>query len=417
MNTHADVIIVGAGPVGLLTAVALAQEKLSVLVLEADAVISNAPRAAVYFPSTLAVLDELGMLEDVAAQSVKGISFATRVPEFNFIAEIRHEVMRGITYDYQLHCGQDEIAKIAMRHAEALGVEVRFNNKVTDLQQSSSGVTLTVETPEGSRELRGSWVIGADGARSTVRRLLGQTFDGHTWENRFVATNVYCDFTKHGYCPANIIADPLDAGVVMAIDKKGLWRVTYQEDASFPAETHRDRIPGRYANILPPGEPYEIVSSNPYTIHQRAASSFRVGRTFLAGDSAHATNPLGGLGLTGGIWDGMILADLIAAVMRNEAKDEVFDKWAAERRRVFWEVASAGASENKRMVEEKDLAKRKIDMENMRATAENPELSRLMMLYPFRLIGDVIRPDSRWADADPTGRIGLDFSERRSQFL
>ncbi|UZE25899.1 FAD-dependent monooxygenase [Pseudomonas sp. B21-056] len=416
MKHSAQVIIVGAGPVGLLTALALAQENVSVIVLEADAKVSDAPRASVYFPSTITALDKLGMLQDVTAASERGISFATRIPEFGFISEIQHSVMKGITYEYQLHCGQDELALIAIRHAEKVGVDIRFNHRVLALSQDSHGVALTVMTPEGEQVLKADYVIGCDGARSTIRKLLDLSFDGHTWPTRFVATNVYCNFTKHGYCPANIMLDPIDGGVVMSLGKPDFWRVTYAEDGTLAPETHRERIMQRYARIMPKDEPFELVASNPYTIHQRAASSFRVGRTLLAGDAAHATNPLGGLGLTGGLWDGMILADLLAAVLRNESKDDVLDQWAIERKRVFWEVASAGASENKRMVEEKDPIQRRLDMERLQATADNPEAGRQMMLYPFKLIGDVIRPGSRWEGTDPTPNAGIDLSQRQSQF-
>lgn len=416
MNYSTQVIIVGAGPVGLLTALALAQENISVIVLEADSKVSEAPRAAVYFPSTIIALDNLGMLDDVIAASQTGTSFATRIPEFGFVSEIQHSVMKGITHEYQLHCGQDELARIAIRHGEKVGVDLRLNHKVQALSQDSSGVTLTVMTPEGERVFKADYVIGCDGARSTIRKLLDLSFDGHTWPNRFVATNVYCDFSKHGYCPANIILDPVDGGVVMALGKPNFWRVTYGESSSLDPETHRERILERYMRIIPEGEPFELVASNPYTIHQRAASSFRVGRTLLAGDAAHATNPLGGLGLTGGLWDGIILADLLAAVFRKEARNDVLEKWADERKRVFWDVASAGASENKRMVEEKNLTQRRLDMQRLQATADDPEAGRQMMLYPFKLIGDVIRPGSRWEGADPTPNAGIDISQRQAQF-
>lgn len=416
MKRNAQVIIVGAGPVGLLTALALAQENISVIVLEADNKVSDAPRASVYFPSTITALDKLGMLDDVTAASQKGVSFATRIPEFKFISEIQHSVMKGITHEYQLHCGQDELARIAIRHGEKFGVDVRLNHTVQSLSQDSNGVSLIVMTPDGEKTFNADYVIGCDGARSTIRKLLSLTFDGHTWSNRFVATNVYCDFTKYGYCPANMILDPIDGGVVMSLGKPNFWRVTYCESSDLDPSTHQERIIERYKRILPQGEPFELVASNPYTIHQRAASSFRVGRALLAGDAAHATNPLGGLGLTGGLWDGMILADLLAAVLRNEAHDTVLDAWAVERKRVFWDVASAGASENKRMVEEKDPVQRRIDMERLQATADNPEAGRQMMLYPFKLIGDVIRPGSRWAEADPTPTAGIDISQRQAQF-
>ena len=415
MENVGDVLIVGAGPCGLLTALGLAQSGCKVTVIEADPVLSDAPRATVYMQSTLAALESFGLLDDVAAVSLVGKGFACWIPEFGFKAVASQDVMRGITYDYVLHCGQDKVARIAMRHAEALGTQVRFRHRLVAVAQDGQGATATVETPAGAKQLRADWLIGADGARSTVRKLMGVDFEGHTWATRFVATNVYYPFDKDGFEASNFVLDPDHGRVVAAIDREGLWRLTYSEDAALPEDSFLERLHQRYRHFVPEGATYEIAAARPYTIHQRAATTLRRGRLLLAGDAAHATNPMGGMGLTTGIWDSCILSDILAAVIQGGETDDILDRYSDERRRVFWEISSPNATLNKRMMEEKDPEQRRIDMETVRAGMADPTAARMMMLFPFRVIGDTLRQGSRWAGIDPSAKAGIDVQARASQ--
>jgi 3-(3-hydroxy-phenyl)propionate hydroxylase len=410
-----QVLIVGAGPVGMLSAVALAQVGVDVTVVEAGAELNDSPRAAVYFSSTLIALDELGLLGTLEDRSFKVRTFGFHAPGFDFHPVMSMDVLTGITYDYQLHCGQDVVARVALEQAERLGARVLFGHRLTDLEQSPDRVIARLDTPEGPREIAADWVIGADGARSTVRQLLGLEFEGHTWPNRFVATNVYCDMAAYGYQPSNFICDPVFGGVVAQLDMEGLWRLTYHESGDLPAESFMERLPAKYAGFIPAGEPYRIKAATPYVIHQRCAERLRVGRVLLAGDAAHATNPCGGLGLTTGVWTGMIAADLLGAVIRKEEREEILDRYSEERRRIFWEVSSPGASENKRMMEEADHDQRLKDIEGVKRMAEDPNVARLMMCFPFKVIGDLLREGSRWQGADPTAGAGIAVEGRASQ--
>lgn len=411
----AQVLIVGAGPVGLLTAIALAQAGIDVTVIEAEADLNDSPRAAAYFSVSLVAMRELGLLADIEAASLKVRTFGFHAPEFDYRPVLSMACMSGITFDYQLHCGQHIVCRIALEHARRLGVRVLFRHRLAGLEQSADGVVAAVETPEGTTSLRAAWLIGTDGARSTVRRQLGVEFEGHTWPNRFIATNIHCDMAACGYQQSNFICDPVYGGVVAALDNAGLWRLTYHEGGEHPVETFRERLPAKFAGFIPAGVPYRIESASPYVIHQRCAARLRVGRVLLAGDAAHATNPCGGLGLTSGLWAGMILADVLAEVIAGRAADSILDRYSDERRRIFLEVVSPGASENKRMMEESDREQRLKDIEGVRRMAADADVARLMMLFPFRVIGDPLRADSRWRDADPTPHAGVDLGGRASQ--
>ena len=415
MAAQTDVIVVGAGPVGMLTALALAQGGAKVTVLEQEPGIVNSPRAAVYFPSTLIILEELGLLDELNAIGFQNRTFGTHIPEFGYSSVVTTEPIEGIPYDYQLHAGQHDVARVAMEHARRLGVEVLFEHRVTAFEDGDLGVTLTAETPGGENTFTAKWLVGADGARSTVRRLAGIEFEGHTWPERFVATNVKFDFRKLGYSQANFVCDPVNMAVIAQLDREGVWRCTYMEDSALPVESYEERIHQRYEWFMQGSKEYEIVSSSPYMLHQRAAETLRKGHVLLAGDAAHATNPCGGLGLTSGVWTGMILADVLGAVLRGEADEAILDRFSDERRRVFWDVVSPAATENKRMLQETDPAQRQKDLAAVRALSDDPDSGAMLMLFAYKVIGDVLREDSRWADADPTPRVALDIAGRQGQ--
>jgi len=412
-----DVLVVGAGPVGLLTALGLAQAGASVRVVEAADDLNDSPRAAVYFASSLIALRELGLLDDVAAASVKGTRFGYHVPEFGFHVTIPMTSLARFTYDYQLHCGQDVLSRIVMDHARRAGVSVLFGHRLAGLEQKTDRVEALVETADGPRTLTARWMVGADGARSAVRHLLGLEFAGFSWPNRFIATNVYCDFESLGYQHGNFVCDPVNCAVIALLDRQGLWRLTYMEDGSVPRDGFPERLPGRHAAFIPEGMAYDLKAASPYTLHQRCATRLRVGRVMLAGDAAHATNPCGGLGLTTGFWTAMILSDLLGAVIRGEADEGILDRYSEERRRIFWEVTSPAASRNKQMLEERDPEQRRRDIAEVQRIVEDETVALGMLSFPFKVIGDPLREGSRWADADPTLAAGVDLRGRTEQMV
>ncbi|WEK45949.1 MAG: FAD-dependent oxidoreductase [Candidatus Andeanibacterium colombiense] len=415
MAEKKDVIVVGAGPVGMLTALALAQTGASVTVIEQEPHIVNSPRAAVYFPSTLVILEELGLLDELNAIGFQNRTFGTHVPEFGYTSVVTTEPIEGIPYDYQLHAGQHDVARVAMEHARKLGVEVLFEHEVAALEDGPDGVTVTVKTAAGEQALSAKWLIGADGARSTVRRLAGIEFEGHTWPERFVATNVKFDFRTLGYQQANFVCDPVNMAVIAQLDRDGLWRCTYMEDSALPLETYEERIHQRYEHFMQGSKAYELVSASPYMLHQRAAETLHKGHVLLAGDAAHATNPCGGLGLTSGVWTGMVLADILGAVLRGEEDESILDRYSDERRRIFWDIVTPAATDNKRMLQESDPEQRQKDLDAVKALSDDPDSGAMLMLFAYKVIGDLLRRNSRWKDADPTPRVKLDIAARQHQ--
>lgn len=346
-----DVVVVGGGPTGFITALGLAQAGIRLTLIEAEPRIVDSPRAAVYHWSVVEDLEKLGIREEVERTGFPKQDYTYLVHRSGERIDFSLDVLNGRTpYPYNLHLGQHKLAEIALRRLiDFPHVTVRFNTRLTELRQDAAGVTLGVTTPAGAEELRAKWVVGADGAGSTVRRLLGLDFDGMTWPERFVATNLYFDFERFRYARATFLIDSVHGAVIAKIDNAGLWRCTYMEDAQLPEGSIMARLKDVYAAIVP-GADYHIERATPYRMHQRSASRYRVERVALVGDAAHVTNPTGGLGLTSGLFDCFALYPALAAVIQERADASVLDRYSDSRRDIFLNRISPQAVANKRLI-------------------------------------------------------------------
>ena len=333
-----DVIVVGGGPTGFVTALGLAQAGADVCLIEAEAGINDSPRACVYHWSMLGGLERLGIRKEAEALGYTKDDYLWLVKKTGERLPYDLKVLSSVTpFPYNIQLGQDRLAEICHRRLEAMpNAEVHWSTPFGGLSQDAGGVTVRA----GESELRARWVVGADGAGSAVRKALGLSFDGMTWPERFVATNVRHDFESGGYWQSTMVVDDEWGAVIVKITRDGLWRCTFMEDAALPEESYLDRIPEAYRHLLPGAGGFELIQSSPYKMHQRCADSFRKGRVLLAGDAAHVTNPTGGFGLTTGLFDAFALWPTLAAVILEGADPALLDTWADERRAIFLDKTS-----------------------------------------------------------------------------
>jgi 3-(3-hydroxy-phenyl)propionate hydroxylase/6-hydroxy-3-succinoylpyridine 3-monooxygenase len=368
------VIVVGAGPVGLICALGLARQGVPVTVLEREADLLRAPRAMGYHWSALYGLDDLGVLEEMKSRGflVTSIDFHVRPTGETLTFSIDPLVGR-VAHPYMLTLGQDRFSEVVvehlLRHPHA---ELRWRTNVESLEQDAAGVE--VLTAAGER-LRAAYVVAADGAASHLRPLLGLGFHGLTWPDRFIATNVRYDFAKLGFKNNNYLVDPEHGAVVARVTEDGLWRVTWAENAELPDDGLENRITRFLDAVTPEGEHPELVDRSRYRMYQRAVESMRVGRVVLAGDCAHATNPTSGFGLVGGLFDSYVLTEALAAVLAGELGDEALDRYSDERLTAFWTASSPQSTESKRIVfHSQDLDRLAVDLEMLRRVSADPVL-------------------------------------------
>ncbi|UZF48523.1 FAD-dependent oxidoreductase [Rhodococcus rhodochrous] len=350
--TEQTVLIAGAGPVGILNALGLARAGIPVTVLERGSEVVQSPRAMVYHWSVLDGLEQLGLFEVAATRGFLKQGYTYRVHATGEQVSFGLDALEGkVAHPYNLHLGQNVLVALALEQLAALPhAKVVWNTEVRSVSQDDT--TVRVETTSGGDPavFTAQWLIGADGARSTVRESVGVAFDGITWPERFVATNIRVDLEAHGWPLTTMLMDDRYGAIISKIDTTNLWRFTYCEDETLPVETVRDRMPEYFQAVFPGIDDLELVAFSPYRMHQRAASTFRAGRVLLAGDAAHATNPTGGLGLTSGLFDTFVLYDALTAVIEGRVSDAVLDDYARQRRKVFVDKVNPAASANKKLV-------------------------------------------------------------------
>ncbi len=383
------ILVAGGGPVGVVTALSLAQRGFAVTVFESEAEINDAPRAATTHPETLELLADLGLIDDVIRLGLTARKFQFRDrPSGTLVAEFDHENLRADTrFPFVVQCEQHKLARLAIERLRALpDAEVHFSARVAAVETHGGHVELAVETPGGVKRFQGAFLVGADGGCSTVRKSLGIKFEGYTWPERFVVLTTRFDFeAERGYCYRNYFSDPDEWANLFKVageDGKGQWRVVFptrQEESDDEALSEAG-VQRRLQRFFPKPTPYEVVHRNLYKAHQRVAGTFRKGRALLAGDAAHVNNPIGGLGLNCGIHDGVELAQRLARYCASPGAEDELDLYDRCRRPLNIEFVQSQTINNKKRLEEKDAAVRAENFEQLRQTAADPMRHRQFLL-------------------------------------
>jgi 3-(3-hydroxy-phenyl)propionate hydroxylase len=389
MQTGQPVLVVGGGPVGVITALALARQGVPVQVFEAEARVNDSPRAATTHAATLEMLEGLGLLDEVIRRGLVE-------PKFRFwdrasrdmIAEFDFGMLRNDTrFPYVVQCEQHKLANMSIERLRAFPhATVDFSARVTSLRPFDDRVEAVVAGARGERKLVGSYLIGADGGRSTVRKAIGVEFEGFTHPERFlVLTTTFSFDVTYAQCSRNYFSDPDEWCALFKVtgdDGKGLWRVLFptRREESDEQALDEEAAEIRLQKFFPKQGRYPVVHRNLYRAHQRVAASFCRDRVFLAGDAAHVNNPLGGLGLNFGIHDALELTTLLGRVLREEAPADILDDYDRFRRPLNVEYVQQQTIANKKRLEEKDPAVRAKSNEALRRTAADPAAHRAYLL-------------------------------------
>lgn len=372
-----NVIVVGAGPVGTVAALACARHGLSVTLLEAQTRIDDSPRASTTQPPTLEILAELGLIDEYLRVGLVSRTFQFwNRPTLQLIAEFDFERLKGETaYPFVVQTEQHKLANMAIARLRGLAnAEIHMGTRVVGLSQDRNQVIVKTEKDSFAAD----YVIGADGGRSTVRKSLDIEFEGYTWPERFLVITTKFDFQAAlGCCLRNYMADPQEWTNLFKVagdDLKGRWRAVFntREDETDEEALSDAAVRARLSRIYVPEGERDYLHLNLYAVHQRVAKSFRKGRVFLCGDAAHVNNPIGGLGLNSGIHEAWDLAGLLHRVLRGEPA-EILDAYEKRRRPLNIKYVQEQTVANKKRLEERDPAQRAKRFDELRATADDPK--------------------------------------------
>jgi len=388
-DKHRRVVVVGAGPVGMVCALALNRRGVPVTVFEQEPAPVEDQRAATIHPPTLEMLDELGVTKKIVPLGMVSTTyrFHDRVSG-EVIAEFDLDRMRGeFAFPFVLQYEQYKLtASIAAEYANAGDFDVRFSHSVTGLTETADGVEIAYASPDGEGRLAASYVIGCDGGRSTIRKLAGIEFEGFTYPERFIKIATGFDFgtVNPNLVLRNYFSDPDEWCNLFKVRGKrppGLWRAIFpvSNEESDEVALSPERLEARLQKFFPKAGRYDIEYVNVYPVSQRVAATFRKDRVLLAGDSAHVNNPIGGMGMNGGIHDGINLAAKLARVIKGEAGEDLLDLYSRQRRHAAVEYVQQQTIANKKLMEERDPAARAKKFDELRRIAEDPNAAKAYM--------------------------------------
>lgn len=332
----ADVVVVGAGPVGLMLAGELRLCGVTPLVLERLPVPAGDEKARGVGPLAAEALHRRGLGDRIAEHHAAGLAAFARdhgseKGHFAWIHKIDPAMQDEPDRRYSL-IWQPDLERILGEHVEGLGVQVRRGHAVTGLAQDGGGVTAIVSSPEGEQRIRAAYLVGCDGGRSTVRKLAGFAFEGTP--PTMIMRRVHGRIDGAGQLPppgknerGALFHGPNDVATTEHDTSTFEAAFDYREGPVTAGEMQESvrRVAGVDVVIS------DITDTMRFADHARQATSYRTGRVLLAGDAAHVHSPNGGQGLNLGLMDAVNLGWKLAATVRGWAPAGLLDSYTAER--------------------------------------------------------------------------------------
>jgi 3-(3-hydroxy-phenyl)propionate hydroxylase len=297
-------------------------------------------------------------------------------------------VLAGETrHPWVLQCEQDKVSRVLFEMSKGIPtLDIQTDTEVVGCSQSEHAVEVEVQRADGTRErISGSYLIGADGARSTVRAQAGIAFEGFTYPERFMIIGSPYDFSQAGYALRNYISDPVEWYNLFKISWKGppgVYRlvVPVSMEEALDRERVLETCQRKFQRFHPQAQSYEIVLWDSYVVHQRVAATFRDRRIVLVGDAAHLNSPIGAMGMNSGIHDAVNLSANMLRVLRGEEDEGALDRYVRQRRHVAVEHVQTATIANKKNMEQRDPETRRKYREEMRRAAEDPKLAKKFLM-------------------------------------
>ena len=383
------VVIAGAGPVGSLIALYLARRAIPVLLLEKEVQLPVDLRASTFHPPSLEMIADLGhgVIDQMLARGLKADRYQYRDRRSNEVASFDMSLIADSTrYPFRLQLEQYEFTRMVNAAlAQLPAADVRFAHEVTGFAQTGDYVDVQVATPAGTETVRAAFLVSAEGARSQIRKLAGIDYLGFTYDEKFlvVSTDFPFETVFDDLSWVNYVSDPEEWCVILRTEK--IWRVlfpTTPETADDEARLLSDAfIQQRLHHLWNKEGDYTIGHRTLYNVNQRVAETYYRGRVILAGDACHINNPLGGMGMNGGLHDGNNLAAKLVRVMRDGADHiEAFEHYNRQRRDLAVRFVQEHTIANKKLMEARDVETQVARQKMLMDTAADPHKAKAFLL-------------------------------------
>ena len=387
MSERAQVLIAGAGPVGLTAALLLGSKGITVTVLEAEAAISEELRASTFHPPTLDMMAPYGVTARMLEAGLICPTWQIRLHPSGERAVFDLSVLKDDSeHPYRLQCEQARYCAFVLEAVRKLpDVTVLFSTPVTALEQDGD----TVRMQAGGRTFSADYVIGADGARSAVRRAIGVELSGDIYPETTILATTHYPFHDKLEGLSNVSYCWKPDGTFSLLRLPGVWRVSLyaREGQTTEQALEDDAQQSLLHDIVPDAGRIEVLETRPYRIHRRLASAYRKGRVFLAGDAAHLNSPSGGMGMNGGIHDAFNLCEKLIAAIQGGADDSTLDGYERQRRPIAEEEIIQQAHRNRTRMQERDPARRRAMLEELQRTTGDPVKLKAYLLKSSMIEG------------------------------
>ncbi len=333
MSSPDPVVIVGGGPVGLITALGLVHYGVPVLVLEEDDSLSLDTKAGTILTRTLEVLARYDALTPVLAASLRidEIGELDRASGRSTGSVLTERLAEETRFPFVINIPQHELEPVLAARLEELAPgTLAMSHRLVDFTDHGDHVALEVDTPEGRRQLRADRLLACDGGRSGVRTHLGITVEGHTLEQRYMLVDLVCDLdvaSPRDYPYLAYFGDPQEWMIL--VRQPHCWRFLFPLSPGQP-EPSEEELRDKAHRFIGEVDSLDVIGTNVYSVHHRVAARWQVGRVFLLGDAAHLITPMWALGLNTGVLDASNLPWRLAWVARGWAEPSLLEGYEAE---------------------------------------------------------------------------------------
>lgn len=380
------ILIAGAGPVGCTLALFLAQNDIPVILLEAEDSLPQDLRASTFHPPTLDMLAKLDLVKEMMAVGLQVDNYQYRDRRTNEIAKFDLSVLAGETHHpYRLQCEQYKMTQIVVEKLASFPhAQVRMGTRIKGFSETDSGVQALVQSADGEQLVKCSYLVGCDGANSIVRQAGGVEFEGMTYPERFLVASTTYDFGAYfnELSMVNYVSDPNEWCVLLKT--ADLWRVLIptpidEEDGRFLTD---EFIQDRLHRLAENDTDFDIHHRTLYRVHQRVAASYQIrDRVLIAGDAAHVNNPLGGMGMNGGVQDAINLAEKLVNIINHGGdRQDLLQLYNRQRRGICTKFIQAHTKKNKALMEATDEATQIKRQANFMKSSADPKLAKAFVM-------------------------------------